>query len=404
LPPSKDQGAGTIFGKFTHATADPVKEQLYAGMATVLRYDGKTGQLDESWFPQRDFNCISEFHFAPDEMLYVRCSNHCYGKYLFRVDRQGKIVPFKKEYLHEVPTEGWWLHRPKAFMKGPLGAVFTGVKGHCNTHQRGLYVAPNGLIVTGVREVDVQWAKKHGMVPKDYQGKDGEVQGNWVIVFDTDGKLVSANAIGTTHNGHGATMDRDGNLYAVIGNCVPPDQDTFYGITDEKLSYRVFGGYGSIVKFRGQSGKFPLGKRIAGEDSPPGAVKVKWGRYRPNESGYITGAEWVFGGMSGQALDCTCNHVRHDMDLWARSWVAANATYSVFVIDANANRIARIGRYGNTDDTEKDLKEGRDGIRLCWPRAVAASDSALYIVDAGNRRILKAALSYAVQETIPLPK
>ena len=403
LPPGKDQGADTIFGKFTHATADPVEEKLYAGMSTVLRYDGTTGELDESWFPDRDFDCISEFHFAPDGMLYVRCSNHCYGKYLFRVDRQGKIVPFNQEYLYDVPTEGWWVHRPRAFMSGPLGAVFTGVKGHCNTHQRGLYVAPSGLIVTGVREVDVEWAKEHGMVPKDYHGKDGEVLGNWIIVFNTDGKLVSANAIGTTHNGHGVTMDRDGNLYAVIGNCVPPDQDTFYGIEDKELSYRVFGGYGSIVKFRGQGGNFPLGERIAGEEAPPDAVKVKWGRYRPNEPGYITGAEWVFGGVSGQALDCTCNHVRHDMDLWARSWVPANPLYSVIVLDANANPIARIGRYGNVDDTERDLREGRDGIRLCWPRAAAASDNALYVVDTGNRRILKAAISYAAEQTVALP-
>jgi hypothetical protein len=83
--------------------------------------------------------------------------------------------------------------------------------------------------------------------------------------------------------------------------------------------------------------------------------------------------------------------------------VPANPLYSVIVIDANANRIARIGRYGNVDDTARDLEEGRDGIRLCWPRAVAASDNALYVVDAGNRRILEARLSYAAEETVALP-
>jgi hypothetical protein len=107
--------------------------------------------------------------------------------------------------------------------------------------------------------------------------------------------------------------------------------------------------------------------------------------------------------MSGQSLDCTCNHVRHDMDLWARCWVPVNPLYSVIVLDANANRIARLGRYGNTDDTEQDLKKGGDGIRLCWPRSVAASDNALYVVDTGNRRILKAALSYVTEETVALP-
>ena len=77
--------------------------------------------------------------------------------------------------------------------------------------------------------------------------------------------------------------------------------------------------------------------------------------------------------------------------------------YSVVVIDANANVIARLGRYGNVDDTQADLKSGRDGLRLVWPRAVAVSDKALYIADTGNRRILKAALSYHTEKTLPVP-
>jgi hypothetical protein len=64
------------------------------------------------------------------------------------------------------------------------------------------------------------------------------------------------------------------------------------------------------------------------------------------------------------------------------------------VIDANGNRIARIGRYGNVDD---------EGIRIAWPRAVTASDRAMYVMDYGNRRILQAALSYHAEETVPVP-
>jgi hypothetical protein len=55
------------------------------------------------------------------------------------------------------------------------------------------------------------------------------------------------------------------------------------------------------------------------------------------------------------------------------------------------------------DDTEADLKAGKDGLRFCWPRAVVASDTALYVADVGNRRVLKAALSYAAEETVPAP-
>jgi hypothetical protein len=68
------------------------------------------------------------------------------------------------------------------------------------------------------------------------------------------------------------------------------------------------------------------------------------------------------------------------------------------------NRVARFGRYGNVDDSEDDIKTGKgDGIRIAWMRAVAASDVALYVVDPGNRRILRAALSYAAEETVPVP-
>ena len=73
------------------------------------------------------------------------------------------------------------------------------------------------------------------------------------------------------------------------------------------------------------------------------------------------------------------------------------------MLDSNGNRIARLGRYGNVDDTEADVKEKKDGLRFAWMRAVAISDAALYVCDHGNRRILRAGLSYAAEETAPLP-
>jgi hypothetical protein len=92
------------------------------------------------------------------------------------------------------------------------------------------------------------------------------------------------------------------------------------------------------------------------------------------------------------------------MDSFARHWLPANHLYCIAVLDANANLIARLGRYGNVDDTTKDIEGGGDGLCLVWPRAVAVSDRALYVTDQGNRRILKAALSYAVEQTVALPE
>ncbi|MCX7806804.1 MAG: hypothetical protein N3A38_16705, partial [Planctomycetota bacterium] len=63
------------------------------------------------------------------------------------------------------------------------------------------------------------------------------------------------------------------------------------------------------------------------------------------------------------------------------------------------NRVVRIGRYGNVDDA--DPKFGR--IHFAWMKAVGVSDRALYVTDIANRRILKAALNYAADETVPMP-
>lgn len=62
-----------------------------------------------------------------------------------------------------------------------------------------------------------------------------------------------------------------------------------------------------------------------------------------------------------------------------------------------------MGKYGNVDDTEQDVKAGRDGLRFISVRAVTASDHAVYAMDYASLRILKAKLHYAVEETFELP-
>jgi hypothetical protein len=77
--------------------------------------------------------------------------------------------------------------------------------------------------------------------------------------------------------------------------------------------------------------------------------------------------------------------------------------YSVMAFDANGNRIARIGRYGNCDSQgPKSLVPDPD-IGLAWVRNVQVSGTAIYAMDYGNNRIVKAALSYAAEEAVPVP-
>jgi hypothetical protein len=165
---------------------------------------------------------------------------------------------------------------------------------------------------------------------------------------------------------------------------------------------RAWGG--SIIKFRGLGGKWPLGKMYrAGrgaervEAPPADALKLTGKRVG------ATGALWAYGGISNQQdVDCTCNHSIFHLDLWARSWVPNNAVSGVMVIDSNGNRIMRMGKYGNVDDTEADLKEKEDGLRFAYIRACGATDTAAYVLDQASSRILKAALSYHAEETVSL--
>jgi hypothetical protein len=179
-------------------------------------------------------------------------------------------------------------------------------------------------------------------------------------------------------------MDRDGNIYQAYTG-LPDGQKVLDGMDPSSAGSGHPGrvGAGSLVKYRGLGGKFPLnvgpGQKFTGGKELPGSL-------------------WAYGGIVGQTgASCGCGHVRVVIDGWARNWIPANHLCSVTVIDSNGNRIARFGRYGNVDDTEADLKAGKDGLRFCWPRAVVASDTALYVADVGNRRVLKAVLTYAAE-------
>jgi hypothetical protein len=370
---------------------DPATDELYwlspggTPGGRVTRIDGRTGRIDKSWFdggaPKTCMlNNISEIDVGPDGLIYMLAGPMGYCRFILRMDRSGKPVPFA-EKTEEIPTaqyvNDYYQQGAPRLVTDPkhpsyLPAMLaTGVSGHSNVHDKGFDVSSGGRMVTIVEGLGKEWAAKHGVVPSG---------GHFVQVWSLGGRLLSASAVAPAGNlGHGVRMDRDGNLYAVMAGVMPAGQDRLDGISDVKTGYRVFGGHGSLVKFRGLGDKFPL-------DTGPGA---KTGR------GEIPGSLWIYGGMSNQMTpDCSCNHGRHDMDGFARSWIPARQLCSLVVLDANGNRVARLGRYGNVDD---------DGLRFCSPRAVAVSDSAAYVLDHDNRRIVRAALSYAAEGTAALP-
>jgi sugar lactone lactonase YvrE len=92
-------------------------------------------------------------------------------------------------------------------------------------------------------------------------------------------------------------------------------------------------------------------------------------------------------------------HKSYDLDFFARAWVPSRHTCSVMVLDSNMNRIARLGRYGNIDDADPACGK----MHFSCPQSLAVSDAALYVADTGNRRIVRAAISYETEEAVPVP-
>jgi len=406
--------------------ADRNGSDVYIGHPgmSLARFSGRTGRIDPSWFGDGGLDRVSEVCVGPDGSVYISTGACGYGQFITRLDRAGRPMPLEGDAV-PLPQHGRWEGGGGQYgeMEGEqifgssvcpealrqvegIRSLWTGHLGHSNTHERGLYVSPRGFILAAVQDPDAAWALKHGVPDDAPRGmrtvgnkRFPTVLRSYVVVWDRDGNLSTANAVGDMQNGHGVAMDAAGHIYAAMGGRTPQGQENYWGLVDRPL--RGHFDHGSLLKF--PAGKpFPRGRAYYGEDVPETAVRLKG--YRGHVQA-IEGAQWIFGGLMCQRPDiCTCHNLRYDMDYFARHWLPANHLYCVAVLDANANLVARLGRYGNVDDTARDIAAGGDGLRFAWPRAVAVSDTALYVADQGSRRILKAALSYHAEETAEIPK
>ena len=113
------------------------------------------------------------------------------------------------------------------------------------------------------------------------------------------------------------------------------------------------------------------------------------------------GLVWLGPGASRVvAGGCRCYSGRFDQDGWARSFVPQTHRFCVGVVDKAGNEITRIGSYGNFDSAGPDSAIPVPDIPLWWPNWVGVSDTALYIADNANLRLLKVRLNYHTEETV----
>jgi hypothetical protein len=210
----------------------------------------------------------------------------------------------------------------------------------------------------------------------------------------------------------GPKFDAAGNIYLAEqikpkGQSCPPE------LGDVRGAASRYGGvaslYGSIVKFPPSGGVFSFGGKIvppagAPQARPaPGAATTeciyswKSGRDLPCK---VIGAEWVRMGVSHiEHSGCTCENTRFDVDEFGRVFYPDLCRFRVGVLDTAGNEITHFGGYGNADSAGPKSAVPEPEIALSWLVGVAVTDRCAYMGDTLARRLLRAKLVYAAEET-----
>jgi hypothetical protein len=241
-------------------------------------------------------------------------------------------------------------------------------------------------------------------------------------VYSQEGKLKSLQALPGFGLSCGVRIGKRGEAYAAMelqpaGQAAP--EGIGPGIKWDPATW------GTLVKFNSVYDKYPIGSMNEDKAKPSHTRSLRKYPVR------LEGAAWGYAGVSplaegGGTACCRCWKSVFDLDRFERSFVPASQTCTVNVLDANGNIVVRLGGYGNPDSRGKDspVPDPKTGeyrprraddppdlksplavpeIACAEPAFVAVTDEAMYVHDRGNERIVRAALRYQAEETVPLP-
>ena len=267
--------------------------------------------------------------------------------------------------------------------------------------------------------------------------------------FGPDGQPKSDHLIAgiPADSAAGVAVDRAGNLYAGInvqdakhlypaafGDQVPPmawertygPQSGWYASWPQRgipkapwnrmyLNYYLY-HYGSIMKFPPAGGEFWLAGTPAksGENPRPTSAPAGAREYR---TGLLKNVVWEKGALwryhsfalcsnrteSSGDPTCSCWTGRFAIDESDRLFVPDVFRFSIGVLDANGNELARFGQYGNMDSAGPKSAIPTPAIPFAWPDSVAVGAGKAYVVDRLSRRIAVLKLTCAAEESVPLP-
>jgi hypothetical protein len=299
-------------------------------------------------------------------------------------------------------------------------------------------VAPNGDVYmpVGLHQSYFPRLKKMGQEVSSGGKVFHPQQANVLQVYGEDGTLKCLSALPGLGATNGIAVGRHGAVYMAI-QCQPVGVKLPEGLAAGS-SYSG-GTWATVVKFNSRFDEYPIGcieGRWTGQK--PGTPLHKWklggkpthhhggGRGGGGRNVRIKNMLWDYPGASPvRQGGCTCHRSTISLDGFERVFVPAAQTCSVNVLDANGNIVARIGAYGNADCRGPDspvpdprtgeLRPRRPGdptglesplaepdVAFVGPSYTAVTDEALYALDRGNARIVRAALEYHAEEMVDI--
>jgi hypothetical protein len=333
--------------------ADPRSDDIITsnGWSGLNQFDGKTGEPTR--FPLRGM----DLDFGPEGNLYVY-GQKGWHELVTKFTRDLKPGTF--------PATG----KPTTTMAATGKDVY-GRYGHgwCN---KGLEVAPSGRIFVYNM---YDWAKYY------------------LNVWDATGKAekhdrIAHSLVGPLDpQGGGVRVDFAGNVYVGMHGC-PADRR----LADKRL--------GAVVKFPPSGGGYVT--RDLKKEGKEGGIPWQGSQV----GNFVEGARTVYPELAPQVnRGCVCKEARFDLDAYGRLYVPNGLDYLVRIYDNTGTEILRFGHYGNADACGPESAVPEPPIPLGWPVAVAAGHldkGRLYVVDTLNARVVRLAVTYALEQARPI--
>lgn len=280
--------------------------------------------------------------------------------------------------------------------------------------QGGIYVSAKGNLAFACRittqpEVRKRYQEKTAVdEPPKYVFDlfPGRSQAGLVAVVDKYGKTLYDDALPGVGMVHGVGLDNDDNIYLMAAATDTRGGKPHLNTATDTL-LKVAPRRAKILCAKTDEGRVPV--PLTDDTRPQRPTDLWFANIGPC---WMEGVQWAAGGVGfngrnreAPGVGCDCWSGRFALDYLARSFAPDVTGYGVLVLDANGNRIVRVGRYANADSAGPDsaLPLGGDEVGLFYAPYVAThTDKRLFIADTGNQRVLGVKLGYHMEKRVAL--